>query len=55
MWRGIVVSIAVAEKHLVDVAGIRGILSPLIHRGGLRAQILADGAIAVGDPIAEVS
>jgi len=36
-------------KHLVDVTGIRGILSPLIHRGGLHAEILTDGSIRVGD------
>lgn len=40
-------------KHLVDVTGISGVLSPLIHRGGLHAQILTDGEIAAGDPIAE--
>jgi MOSC domain-containing protein YiiM len=30
----------------------RGVLAGLIHRGGLRAQILAGGEIRVGDPIA---
>ena len=30
----------------------RGVLSGLIHRGGLRAQILIGGEIRVGDPIA---
>jgi len=30
----------------------RGVLAGLIHRGGLRAQILTGGEIRVGDPIA---
>ncbi len=30
----------------------KGVLAGLIHRGGLRAQILAEGDIRVGDPIA---
>jgi len=29
----------------------RGVLAGLIHRGGLRAQILVGGEIRVGDPI----
>jgi MOSC domain-containing protein YiiM len=29
----------------------RGVLGGLVHRGGLRAQILTDGTIRVGDPI----
>src|SRR5438093_10901328 len=29
----------------------RGVLAGLIHRGGLRAQILIGGEIRVGDPI----
>ena len=32
----------------------RGVLAGLIHRGGLRAQILVGGEIHVGDPIAPV-
>ncbi len=31
----------------------RGVLRGLIHRGGLRAQILTDGMIRVGDPVKE--
>jgi hypothetical protein len=31
-----------------------GLLRPLVHRGGLRADILAGGTIAVGDPVAAV-
>jgi len=30
----------------------RGVLAGLVHRGGLRAQILVGGEIRVGDPIA---
>lgn len=29
----------------------RGVLKALVHRGGLRAQILTDGVIRVGDPV----
>lgn len=32
----------------------RGVIAGLVHRGGLRAQILAEGVIAVGDPIRPV-
>jgi MOSC domain-containing protein YiiM len=28
-----------------------GVLSGLVHRGGLRADVLTDGEVAVGDPI----
>jgi MOSC domain-containing protein YiiM len=29
----------------------RPVLRPLVHRGGLRADILRDGRISVGDPV----
>lgn len=29
----------------------KGVLTGLIHRGGLRAQIIKDGTIRIGDPI----
>ncbi len=32
----------------------RGVLAGLVHRGGLRAQILSEGTIRVGDPIGAV-
>lgn len=35
--------------HLVDVTGQRSLLPNLIHRGGLHAEIVADGEIEVGD------
>jgi MOSC domain-containing protein YiiM len=38
--------------HLVAVCG-KDVLAPLVHRGGLRANILAGGVINVGDVIAE--
>nr|MBA3450559.1 hypothetical protein [Chloroflexia bacterium] len=38
-------------QHLIDVTGITGILSPLIHRGGLHAAVVAGGAIRIGDAI----
>lgn len=31
-----------------------GVLKGLVHRGGLRAAILREGRIAVGDPVAEI-
>ncbi len=37
-------------KHLEELTR-PGVMGGLIHRGGLRAQILADGLIRVGDPI----
>lgn len=36
---------------VIEGYAIRPILRDLIHRGGLRADILSDGDIAVGDPI----
>ena len=37
-------------KHLEDLTH-KGVLAALIHRGGLRARILTEGVIRVGDPI----
>ncbi|GCE06756.1 MOSC domain-containing protein [Dictyobacter aurantiacus] len=38
-------------QHLVEVTGKKPLLSTLIHRGGLHAQIIADGVIQIGDAI----
>ncbi|GHO62988.1 hypothetical protein KSC_018800 [Ktedonobacter sp. SOSP1-52] len=38
-------------QHLVEVTGKKPLLSSLIHRGGLHAQIMTDGVIQVGDVI----
>jgi mutator protein MutT len=40
-------------RHLEEVTGKR-LLRPLAHRGGLRADLLTGGTIAVGDPIEPV-
>jgi MOSC domain-containing protein YiiM len=40
--------------HLENLTS-RGVLRGLVHRGGLRAEILTDGLIRVGDPISAVS
>jgi hypothetical protein len=37
-------------SHLERLSG-PGVLRPLIHRGGLRADVLSDGEIRVGAPI----
>lgn len=37
-------------NHLRKLAG-KPLIKPMIHRGGLRAQILESGTIRVGDPI----
>jgi hypothetical protein len=37
-------------KHLDDLTQ-PGVMSALIHRGGLRAQILSEGVIRVGDTV----
>jgi MOSC domain-containing protein YiiM len=37
--------------HLVEVAG-RRLLGPLVHRGGLRAQIIRGGRISLNDAVA---
>ena len=39
--------------HLDRLSG-PGLLRPLIHRGGLRADVLTDGAIRLGAPIQHV-
>ena len=38
-------------KHLDDVTGTNQLLSALIHRGGLHAQILTDGEIRTNDRV----
>jgi MOSC domain-containing protein YiiM len=38
-------------RRLVDVTGIKGVLSPLIHRGGLHAAVVSGGVVRVGDAI----
>ncbi len=42
-------------KHLVDLTGNRSLLSALIHRGGLHAEIVRSGAIRSGDTIERVN
>ena len=37
-------------RRLEQLSG-KALIRPLVHRGGLRARILDDGEIAVGDPI----
>jgi MOSC domain-containing protein YiiM len=39
--------------HL-DRISVRGSLRPLVHRGGLRADIVASGRISVGDPVERI-
>jgi len=39
--------------HLVAMTG-KPLLKPLVHRGGLRADLLTSGPISVGDAISEV-
>ena len=41
-------------KHLEEITG-KTIMKPLVHRGGVRARIVAGGWIRVGDPIQEIS
>ncbi len=38
-------------QHLVSLTGQEKVLHGLIHRGGLRAQIVKDGMIHVGDAV----
>lgn len=40
-------------SHLQDLTR-RGVLAGLVHRGGLRAQILTEGTIQAGDPITPI-
>lgn len=39
--------------HL-DRISVRGSLRPLVHRGGLRADVVTSGRIAVGDPVERI-
>jgi MOSC domain-containing protein YiiM len=41
-------------QHLVEVTGKKSLLSSLLHRGGLHAQIITDGIITIGDVIEPV-
>jgi MOSC domain-containing protein YiiM len=37
--------------HLRSLLG-KDVLRPLVHRGGIRADVIADGTIRIGDRIA---
>jgi hypothetical protein len=39
---------------LQALSGVEGVIKALLHRGGLRAEIVAGGEIRVGDVIEEV-
>jgi MOSC domain-containing protein YiiM len=41
-------------QHLVRLTGQEKVLPGLVHRGGLRAQVVRDGAIQVGNEITEL-
>jgi len=41
-------------EHLEELTG-KSVMKPMARRGGLRANILSDGEIAVGDAIMEVA
>jgi MOSC domain-containing protein YiiM len=40
-------------NRLVKLTGERGVLRGLVHRGGLRADVVAGGEIAVGDAVTD--
>ena len=42
-------------NHLVKLTGKPGVLPGLIHRGGLRAQVLSEGTIYIDDSITVTS
>jgi MOSC domain-containing protein YiiM len=45
------VELAEPCSHLEKLTGIRGLRASLVHRGGLRADVLVGGIVRVGDPI----
>lgn len=38
-------------RHMESLCGIDGIREALVHRGGVRAEILTTGTVRVGDPV----
>lgn len=42
-------------KYLEDLTGHPGLVKGLVHRGGIRAQILTGGTIEVGAPVTPVA
>jgi MOSC domain-containing protein YiiM len=50
------VGVELAEPctRLVKLTGSKGVLRGLVHRGGLRADVLVGGTIAVGDPVRDI-
>lgn len=40
-------------EHLEAVSGVQGVIKALLHRGGLRAEVVLGGEIRVGDEIEE--
>ena len=40
--------------HLEKLTGHEGLVKALVHRGGLRAEVLVEGVIAPGDDVCEI-
>jgi MOSC domain-containing protein YiiM len=41
-------------EHMEELSGVAGVRKALVHRGGLRAEVVSGGEIRVGDEISEV-
>ena len=51
--KGVVMSIHIRPKANAPTVAVENVRAGLVHRGGLRAQILTEGEIRVGDSIGD--
>ena len=51
--KGVVISIHIRPKANAPTVAVENVRPGLVHRGGLRAQILTEGEIRVGDSIGD--
>lgn len=53
--QAVLLGVRLAEPcHHLEQLTRKGVLAGLVHRGGLRAQVLTDGVIRVGDTLREL-